>query len=102
RDTPVHVGAERGQRRRLSDLRFGDIGAAAATPVEITIPDQVVEGGPQRQAGKAEVGRELALGRDRLPDLERLDKVEHAVARVLLFTHATLASGIALRPSSSA
>ena len=72
------------------------------TPVEITIPDQVVEGGPQRQAGNAEVGRELALGRDRLPNLERLDEVEDAVARLLLLTHARPASGIGLQPNSSA
>jgi len=49
--TPAHVVAERRQRERLSDLRFGDVGAAAVTPVEIAVPDQVVEGGPQRQAG---------------------------------------------------
>src|SRR5207302_10057993 len=90
------------QSQRRSDIRLGDIGAAAVTPVEIAVPDQVVEGGSQRQAGNAEVGRELALGRDRLTDLERLDEVEDAVARLLLLTHARPASGIGLQPNSSA
>src|SRR2546427_10439597 len=98
----AHVLAERGESQRLGDLGLGHIGAAAVTPVEVAVADQVVEGRPQREAGNPQVDRKLAFGRDRLPDLVGFDQVEDAVPRLLLLTHANGASGIALQPSSSA
>ena len=49
--------------------------------------DEVVERCADRQARDAEVGAELALGRDRLADGQPLDQVEHALARLALLRH---------------
>jgi len=57
------------------------------TAVQIAVADQLVEGGPDGEPGDAQLLGQLALGRDRLPDLEGIDEVEHPIASVLLLAH---------------
>ena len=60
----------------------------------MAVPDKLVERGPEGEAGDAEVARQLPLGRDRVPDLERLDEVQDLVAGVFLLAH-----GLVVLPS---
>ena len=84
---PPHVVAEGGEGQRLGDLGLRDVGAAAVAPLQVAVADQLVEGGPEGEAGNAQLGGQLALGGNRLADQDGLDQVEHPVPRLLLFAH---------------
>src|SRR5207302_6885908 len=84
---PAHLLAEGGERQRLGDLRLGHIGAAAVTAIQVSVPDQLVEGGSKGQPGNSKVDAQLALGGDRLADRERLDEIENPVAGLLGLAH---------------
>ena len=64
-----HVLAERGHGQRERDLRLGDVGAAAVAAQQQALADQLVDHGAQRRPRDAEVGRQAALGRQRVADL---------------------------------
>src|SRR5256885_1950164 len=95
----AHVVAERREGERLGDLRLGHVGAAAVAAVEVAVAHQLIERGTEGQPGDAEVDGELPLRRDGLAHRDRLDQVEHAVARLLLLAHG---SGTTLQPCATA
>jgi hypothetical protein len=84
---PAHVFAERREGELLGDLRFADEGPAPVPPLEIAVPNQVVEGGPQREPRDADLRAEPALGGNGLADVELLDQLEHALPGQDLFAH---------------
>ena len=83
----AHVVAERGDRHPLRDLRLGDERAGAAAAGQMALADEVVERRADGQPRDAEVDAEQALGRDRVADVERLDQLEHLLARLALLRH---------------
>jgi len=95
----AHVLAERGHRQLLRDLRVLDVRATAAPADDIALPGEVVQGGPDGQAGDAEIGGELPLGGDGIAHAEALDQVEHLLARDTLLRHA-LGSGRSHGPAT--
>src|SRR5215217_1112407 len=88
----AHVLGERRHRQLLRDLRLADERARAAPADEETFADKVVERRPNRQPRNAEIGAQLALRGDRLPDVEPFDQVEHPAFRLALLRHGVAAS----------
>src|SRR4051794_36088351 len=84
---PAHVLGERGHGQLLRDLGLADERARAAASHEVALAGELVQGGAHRQARDAQVGAQLALGRDRLADAELVDQVEHLVAGLALLGH---------------
>jgi hypothetical protein len=83
----AHVFAERRQRELLGDLRLADERAAPVPPLQVAVPDEVVERGAEGQSGDAEVGAEPAFGGDRLADAELLDQLEDPLPGQDLLAH---------------
>src|SRR5262249_43438586 len=55
----------------------------------MTVADKVVERGPDGQPGDAEIGAQLAFGRNGCAHLEVLDQGEHSLTRLALLGHVT-------------
>ena len=77
-------------RRRMSSVNevivssWAIFGSLTNVPLpaladEVAVADEIVERGADGQPREAEVGGELALGRDRVTDRERVDQGEHAL-----------------------
>ena len=87
----AHVVAEGARVHPLRDLGLGDKGPGTTAADEVAVAHEIVERGSDRQPRDSEVGAQVALGRDCLPDLERLDQVEDALTGLALFRHGTAA-----------
>src|SRR5207237_10483146 len=96
-DAPTVAEGREGER--VGDLRLVHVGAAAVAAVEVAVAKQRTERGTEGQPGVAEVDGELPLRGDGLAHRDRLDQVEHAVARLLLLAHG---SGTTLQPCATA
>src|SRR5439155_564820 len=86
---PPHVLREGRQGQLLGDLGLGHEGAAAVAPRQVSVADELVDRGPQRQARDAQLLAELPLGRDRLADLERFDEAQDPLPGLVLLTQCT-------------
>ena len=61
--------------------------AGAAPTDDVPLAREIVERGAKREPRDAEIGAQLSLGRDRLPDLELLDEIEYEIPRLALLRH---------------
>src|SRR5207247_6963041 len=81
---PLHLGREGAERRP----RRGDEGAAAGSPLEPPLADELVDRRAERQPRHAEVDAQLPLRRNRGSDVELTDELEHAAAGLVALPHA--------------
>ena len=83
----LHVLGERGHGQLLRDLRLAHERPAAVLSHEQSLAYEVVEGRADREARYAELACELALGRNRVPDVELLDQVEDTAPGLALLRY---------------
>src|SRR5205814_6807716 len=82
-------------RHPLRDLRLGDERSGAAAARQVALADELVERRAHGEARDAEVAGQVALGRDRVADLEALDQIEHTLAGFALLRHPATIAGLA-------